>query len=375
MIIRSLKLQNFRNHSLTESAFAPGINVITGPNGAGKTSLIDGIHYLCMSKSFCVNSDQYVVKQGESFYMISGNFEGQIRKSFEVSCNYSRGEGKKFFVNGSPLDRLSDLIGMVPVVTLSPDDKRLTREGPVERRSFIDAFISQISNAYLRTLMDYNRIRKQRNRVLQDFNSAPSVVEAYLEPWTKQLVEKGASIIYQRHSVLEKFKDFLAKDYAMVSGMNIEISLSYESFCNDYSSEEAIAVQFYEKLIEMKEKEAEREQTLVGPHRDEIVFHLDNLELRKYGSQGQHRLFALAIKLAQLHYFSEELDDLPILLLDDVFGDLDLHKIEILLKALEQHHGQIFITAANKDLFKDFINFESPDNRLFYVEDGSISEA
>ncbi len=375
MIIRSLKLQNFRNHSSTESAFAPGINVITGPNGAGKTSLIDGIHYLCMSKSFCVNSDQYVVKQGESFYMISGNFEGQIRKSFEVSCNYSRGEGKKFFVNGSPLDRLSDLIGMVPVVTLSPDDKRLTREGPVERRSFIDAFISQISNAYLRTLMDYNRIRKQRNRVLQDFNSAPSVVEAYLEPWTKQLVEKGASIIYQRHNVLEKFKDFLAKDYAMVSGMNIEISLSYESFCNDYSSEEAIAVQFYEKLIEMKEKEAEREQTLVGPHRDEIVFHLDNLELRKYGSQGQHRLFALAIKLAQLHYFSEELDDLPILLLDDVFGDLDLHKIEILLKALEQHHGQIFITAANKDLFKDFINFESPDNRLFYVEDGSISEA
>lgn len=349
--------------------------MITGPNGAGKTSLIDGIHYLCMSKSFCVNSDQYVVKQGESFYMISGNFEGQIRKSFEVSCNYSRGEGKKFFVNGSPLDRLSDLIGMVPVVTLSPDDKRLTREGPVERRSFIDAFISQISNAYLRTLMDYNRIRKQRNRVLQDFNSAPSVVEAYLEPWTKQLVEKGASIIYQRHNVLEKFKDFLAKDYAMVSGMNIEISLSYESFCNDYSSEEAIAVQFYEKLIEMKEKEAEREQTLVGPHRDEIVFHLDNLELRKYGSQGQHRLFALAIKLAQLHYFSEELDDLPILLLDDVFGDLDLHKIEILLKALEQHHGQIFITAANKDLFKDFINFESPDNRLFYVEDGSISEA
>ena len=375
MIIRSLKLQNFRNHSSTESAFAPGINVITGPNGAGKTSLIDGIHYLCMSKSFCVNSDQYVVKQGESFYMISGNFEGQIRKSFEVSCNYSRGEGKKFFVNGSPLDRLSDLIGMVPVVTLSPDDKRLTREGPVERRSFIDAFISQISNAYLRTLMDYNRIRKQRNRVLQDFNSAPSVVEAYLEPWTNQLVEKGASIIYQRHNVLEKFKDFLAKDYAMVSGMNIEISLSYESFCNDYSSEEAIAVQFYEKLIEMKEKEAEREQTLVGPHRDEIVFHLDNLELRKYGSQGQHRLFALAIKLAQLHYFSEELDDLPILLLDDVFGDLDLHKIEILLKALEQHHGQIFITAANKDLFKDFINFESPDNRLFYVEDGSISEA
>jgi len=375
MIIRSLKLQNFRNHSSTETTFAPGINVITGPNGAGKTSLIDGIHYLCMSKSFCVNSDQYVVKQGESFYMITGDFEGQIRKNFEVSCNYSRGEGKKFFVNGSPLDRLSDLIGMVPVVTLSPDDKRLTREGPVERRSFIDAFISQISNSYLRNLMDYNRIRKQRNRVLQDFNSAPSIVEAYLEPWTKQLVEKGAAIIFQRHQVLERFKDYLAKDYAMVSGMNIEISLSYESFCNDYSSEEAIAVQFYEKLMEMKEKEAEREQTLVGPHRDEILFHLDELELRKFGSQGQHRLFALAIKLAQLHYFSEELDDLPILLLDDVFGDLDLHKIEILLQALEQHHGQIFITAANKDLFKDFINFESPNNRLFYVELGKITEA
>ncbi len=374
MLIRSLKLNHFRNHTDTFIEFSPGMNVITGPNGAGKTSLIDGIHYLCMSRSFCVSSDMYVVQQGESFFQIKGDFEGSIRSRFEVSCNYSRGEGKTFFVNGSKLDRLSDLIGMVPVVTLSPDDKRLTREGPVERRSFLDAFISQISGNYLRDLMDYNRIRKQRNRVLQDYNQAPSLVEAYLEPWTRQLIEKGSAIIFKRNEILNRFKNFLAEDYALVSGIEIDIDLTYDSICEDYSSIEEITSQYRDKLDEAREKELEREQTLVGPHRDEITFYLQNLELRKFGSQGQHRLFALAIKLAQLHFYSEELDDLPILLLDDVFGDLDPKKIEILMQALQQHHGQIFITSANRELFKDHINFDGDENRLFYVEAGKVEQ-
>lgn len=183
------KLTNFRNHVDTEVNWAPHLNVITGPNGSGKTSLIDAIHYLCMSRSFVSSTDMYVVNQDESYFMIKGHFEGQIRSEFEVACSYSRGEGKKVFVNDSPLERLSDLIGMVPVVSLTPDDKKLTLEGPAERRSFIDSFISQISPAYLRDLIDYRRIRKQRNSLLQEFRGPVSVLEAYLEPWNVQLVE------------------------------------------------------------------------------------------------------------------------------------------------------------------------------------------
>jgi len=372
MRITRLKLLHFRNHISTEVEWAPGVNLITGKNGSGKTSLIDGIHYLCMSKSFVSNSDMYVINQDESYFMIEGDFEGEIRSEFTVSCSYSRGDGKKIFVNDSPLERLSDLIGMVPVVVLAPDDKKLTREGPAERRSFFDAFISQISPAYLRDLIEYRRIRKQRNKILQEFRGSRPVLEAYLEPWTTQLIEKGSKIVHKRYQVLEKFKSWLDEDYAMISGMDLTADLTYQTFCEDFSSVSQIE-ESYAALLETKlEKEIEREQTLIGPHRDEVVFFLDGFELRNYGSQGQHRLFALALKLAQLHYYADELDDLPILLLDDVFGDLDPQKVEILLEALQKLKGQIFITSANRNFFSGFLDFKNGDNNHYEVIHGDV---
>lgn len=368
------ELLNFRNHLDTKVDWAPHLNVITGPNGSGKTSLIDAIHYLCMSRSFISNSDMYVVNQDETYFMVKGHFEGQIRSEFGVSCSYSRGDGKKIFVNDSPLDRLSDLIGMVPVVTLTPDDKKLTLEGPAERRSFIDSFISQISPAYLRDLIEYRKVRKQRNSLLQEFRGPTSVLEAYLEPWNVQLVEAGSRIIAKRHEVLENLKDYLEKDYAMISGMDLTTNLEYQTFCEPNTDPKVIEKEYYEELERVQEKEMEREITTVGPHRDEIVFYLDDFELRKFGSQGQHRLFALSLKMAQLHYYSDELDDLPILMLDDVFGDLDLKKTEILLDALQQHKGQIFITSANPVPFEDYVEFDGADNRFYRVEQGQVTE-
>ena len=369
-----LELLNFRNHLSTQIDWAPHLNVISGPNGAGKTSLIDAIHFLCMSRSFVSNSDMYIVHQDESYFMIKGHFEGQIRSEFDVSCSYSRGEGKKIFVNDSPLERLSDLIGMVPVVALSPDDKKLTLEGPAERRSFIDSFISQISPAYLRDLIDYRRIRKQRNTLLQEYRGPASVLEAYLEPWDVQLVESGSRIIAKRYQVLENFKSYLEKDYIMISGMDLTANLEYQTFCTPSKDPKEIEEQYYRELQRVREKEIEREQTTVGPHRDEIIFYLDDFELRRFGSQGQHRLFTLSLKLAQLHYYSDELDDLPILMLDDVFGDLDLDKTEILLQALQKHEGQIFITSANPVPFQNYINFDGTNNRFYKVENGIVEE-
>lgn len=369
-----IELLNFRNHLDTKIDWAPHLNVITGPNGSGKTSLIDAIHYLCMSRSFVSNTDLYVVHKDESYFMIKGHFEGSIRSEFEVSCSYSRGDGKKIFVNDSPLDRLSDLIGMVPVVTLTPDDKKLTLEGPAERRTFIDSFISQISPAYLRDLIEYRRVRKQRNSLLQEYRGPLSVLEAYLEPWNVQLVETGSRIVAKRHEVLENLKAYLEKDYAMISGMDLTTNLEYQTFCESTSDAEKIEKEYYEQLEKVQSKEIEREITTVGPHRDEIVFYLDDFELRRFGSQGQHRLFALSLKLAQLHYYSDELDDLPILMLDDVFGDLDLKKAEILLEALQQHKGQIFITSANPVPFEDYVTFDGTNNRFYKVEGGIVHE-
>ena len=374
MFITDLELLHFRNHRRNKVEWVPNLNVLTGPNGAGKTSLIDAIHYLCMSRSFVSRSDRYVTYQGEPYFMIKGNFKGEIRSNFEVTCSYSRGEGKKIFVNDGPLDRLSDLIGMVPVVVLSPDDKKLTMEGPAERRSFLDSFISQLSASYLKDLLDYRRIRKQRNRLLQNYAGNPESLEFYSAPWNKQLVETGSRIISKRFEVLEKFKEYLARDYAAISGMNLTTRIAYQTFCKPVLDTNELEQQYRAELEKVKCKELEREQTLVGPHRDEIVFFLDNFELRRYGSQGQHRIFALSLKLAQLHFYSDELDDLPILMLDDVFGDLDLNKTGILLKALQEHKGQTFITSANPIPFEDYIDFDGQRNRLFEISNGSVFE-
>ena len=373
MRINRLKLRNFRNHIDTEVRFAPRINLITGQNGSGKTNLIDAIHYLCMSRSFVASSDMYVPHHDEKYFMIDGDFEGEIRSSFKVSCSYSKGDGKKIFVNDSPLDRLSDLIGMVPVVVLSPEDKKLTSDGPAERRSFLDSLISQISPKYLRDLLKFRKIRKQRNKLLQEYRGSLSMLKTYLEPWDEQLADIGSSIIFKRSVVLKQFKRYLALQYRSISELKLEPSLDYQTICKDLTSADAIGQKYRELLDENFEKEAEREQTLIGPHRDEVVFFLDEMELRKYGSQGQHRLFSMALKMAQLFYYTDELDDLPIMLLDDVFGNLDQQKIDVITETLTKHSGQTFITSATDRPFT-VSQFEDIDENAWYtVQDGVVS--
>jgi len=374
MRINRLKLRNFRNHIDTEIELAPHLNLITGPNGAGKTNVIDAIHYLCMSRSFVATSDQYVANRDEKYFMIEGDFEGEIRQSFKVSCSYSRGEGKKIFVNDSPLPRLSDLIGMVPVVVMSPEDLKLTSDGPAERRSFIDGMISQISSKYLRDLMQYRHIRRQRNKLLQEFRGPQHQLETYLEPWNLQLVETGSRLIAKRAEVLNRFKRYLEFQYRTISELKLKPDLKYETIIENPGDLQEIKESYSSQLASQLEKEIEREQTLIGPHRDEIVFYLDDMELRNYGSQGQHRLFSMALKMGQLFYYTDQLDDLPIMLLDDLFGNLDQQKVTIIMETLTKHSGQTFITSAAEKPFLESQFKNESSNSWYIVDDGNIQK-
>jgi len=374
MQITSLHLQGYRNHSQTKVEFAPHVNLITGANGAGKTNLIDAIHYLCMSRSFVSSSDQYIAHFDQKYFMISGQFQGSIRSKFKIGCSYSRGEGKKIFVNDSPLDRFSDLIGQVPVVVLSPLDLKLTSEGPVERRSFLDSMISQISSVYLRRLMDYRKIRKQRNKLLQEYRGPLASLKAMLEPWDVQLCKTGAAIIKKRAGVIQRFQNYLLMQYQTITGLKLKPSLIYQTITENRDSEDDIFNEFMKLLEENFEKEAEREQTIIGPHRDEIVFFLDNMELRNFGSQGQHRLFSMSLKMAQLFYYSDELDDLPIMLLDDLFGNLDQQKTDTITETLNTHAGQTFITSASDKPFDRSFFDGVDDNAWFTVQNGIVEK-
>lgn len=373
MIISRLQLSHFRNHTNTDVRWARRMNIITGPNGTGKTNLIDAIHYLCMSRSFVATTDQYVVTSGEKEFSIVGHFEGAIRKNFKVTCSYTRGNGKKILVNDSPLDKLSDLIGMVPVVVLSPDDKRLTSDGPAERRSFIDSFICQLSSTYLRDLLDFRRVIKQRNSLFANEKLSRSSLNNFLEPWNEQLVCIGSRIILKRSQTLGAFMQYLEKGYELIAGIGHKPHMVYKTFTDNITDLAQIESDYRDSLSLVFDKESERQQSLVGPHRDDIIFYLDDMELRKFGSQGQHRLFALALKIAQRAYFHDELDDLPVFLLDDVFGDLDPTKTKILIQMLEQQNGQTFITAANKSLFKGIINFAQDDVHFYDVQDAHVA--
>lgn len=376
MINLRLSLTHFRNHHQTDVEWGEKINIITGPNGAGKTNLLDAIHYLCMSKSFSSSSDQYVVQKGYPSFLIKGAFKGNIRKSFEISCSYGRQEGKKLWINDSPIERFSDVIGRVPVVLVSPEDKKLTGEGPVERRAFIDAFISQASPLYLQEIIRYRKIIRQRNRLLSDAYGAPSRLKALLEPWNLQLLKSGTKIIHKRSEIVRTFQHFLEKAHKELADSDMMPSLYYKTLydtsADEVPAEETIYAHYEQTLDELFQKETERQQTMAGPHRDDLVFFLDGMELRKFGSQGQHRIFALALKMAQLYYYSEQLEDHPILLLDDLFGGLDLKKTEIIMNMLLEHPAQSFITAAHGEKIPSAISSQNTRISCYFVQDGKL---
>ena len=372
MIINQLTLKNFRNHTNTEVEWGKRLNIITGSNGAGKTNLIDAIHYLCMSRSFVSSTDQYVLQFGEKELIITGKFSGSIRSNFQVTCSYSRANGKKILINDSPLDKLSDLIGMVPVVVLSPDDKKLTSEGPSERRSFLDSFISQLSKTYLKDLIEFRRVLKQRNTLLSNLSLSQSALRVLLEPWDEQLIRLGSKITAKRAEILNRFSTYLQQGYELIAGIGHQPKLEYKALSEDTSSIEVIQNAYRGALINDFSRERDRQLTLTGPHRDDITFYLDDMELRKFGSQGQHRLFALALKIAQRNFYEHELDDLPIFLLDDVFGDLDPHKTNILVEMLTNQSGQTFITSANKNLFVNFVKSKEDEIHYYEVDNGLV---
>ena len=347
--------------------------MITGANGSGKTNLIDAIHYLCMSRSFVTSTDMHAVRRDSSGFDLKGQFSGAIRPSIDLQVSYERGEGKNILVNGVRLDRFADLIGMVPVVVLSPEDRQLTYEGPEYRRSFLDSLISQVDARYLQLLVEFRKVLRQRNKILISYRDQGNQILDLLEPWDVQYARMASQIISRRNEILLEFSGYLERSYALMAGVAHTPSFRYRSFVELDLSPDELEQTLTTKLHERLDRDLERGSTSIGPHRDEIIFYLDDMELRRFASQGQHRLFALSLKLAQLYFYSDMLDDLPIFLLDDVFGDLDPNKTRVLMETLQAHPGQVCITAANADLLKSLIDINDANNHHIKVEKGLLT--
>jgi DNA replication and repair protein RecF len=375
MRLRSIRLLSFRAHAESEASFSPKVNLLYGPNGAGKTNILEAVHYLCLSKSFLTSHDGHVIRHGCPFFEVEGVFEGERRPDLAVRLVYVPEEGKRIFVNKAPLDRLADIVGMLPVVVLAPDDYALTAGGPEERRRFLDNTLSQARPAYLADLMRYRRALKQRNALLQSLRRTRTDDPAALEAWTAELVLLGARLIDRRRAFAAEFARFLAEAYARLEAVGEEPSLEYETAIPlpEEMSMEEIAEAFSSRLERVARRERELGRTMAGPHRDELVFRLNGFEVRPYASQGQHRTFGLALKLAVFFYLREHLDETPLLLLDDVFGILDPKRSTVILDLLRTDAvGQSLITAARREPFDEVVPFAAEENRALNVIDGKV---
>jgi DNA replication and repair protein RecF len=364
MYLQQLSILNFKNYTEAELTFSPGVNAFTGNNGAGKTNLLDAIHYLSLCKSYFNAIDSQQIKQGADFFMINGIFERNELPEM-VACSVKRAQKKVFKRNKKDYQRLADHIGLFPLVMVSPYDVSIIMEGSEERRKFVDNVISQTDNHYLDELIVYNKILLNRNALLKSIADTGRFDPGLLEVLDEQLVASGTRIFEKRKVFMESFTGIFNQYYRFLCSDAERVELVYESqLLNDA---------FAALLTKTTEKDRVLERTTAGIHRDDLLFSIHQMPLKKFGSQGQQKSFLIALKLAQYSYLQQQKGFKPLLLLDDIFDKLDEHRITKLLQLVSDHEfGQVFITDASPNRVDQIFSRINVEVKLFKVDKGEI---
>lgn len=350
MIVTNLRLTQFRNHPRTTLEFGPHINVMLGSNGQGKTSVLEAVSYLSLTKSFYAPNDATVAMIGKDGFMLEGQILTDAGVSHTVNISYDRASGTKdFTVNKVHPETLGSVIGRFPVVVLSPENSSITFGAPADRRRFLDMVLSQVNPVYFEHLQEFRRVLKQRNRILVDARFSGMRDHAVLEPWTESLVRYGSAIIDRRSAFIREFGPYVLRSYASLVAGTEQPDISYYPGVSleGTPSEASIAAKLREELERRRNEEYQRGATLVGPHRDDLLFSLNNGGIRKYASQGQHKTMLVALKVAEFFYVRERRGEQPIFLLDDVFSELDEQRRASILHLVDGI-GQTFISTTDE---------------------------
>ena len=367
MWLKKLTLLNFKNYQTAELSFDQSVNVFVGNNGAGKTNLLDAIHYLCLCKSYFNPIDSQQIKTNEDFFLVQGDFD-KNNKNEKISCGLKRLQKKQFRRNKKTYDKLADHIGLFPLVMISPCDINLIMEGSEERRKFIDNVISQTDAKYLNELIAYNKYLLNRNAMLKNIAETRKMDVSLLHIINHQLVESGNKIYAKRKEFIEKFIPLFNKHYSFLTNQAEEAFVNYHSQLSEDN--------FDELLTQSLEKDRILERTTVGIHKDELVFTLNHMPLKKFGSQGQQKSFLIALKLAQYTYLQQAKGFKPLLLLDDIFDKLDDLRVTKLMNMVSHHDfGQLFITDTGKERVISVFKSIHIDVTLFEVTNGTVQHA
>lgn len=367
MRVRKVQLINFRNHADSSLEFTGGINIITGANAQGKTSILEALSYVCLTKSFLQQSDVTVPKFGGEQFTVDAVVETERNIVNRVRVSYEAGTGKKYFLDSNEVKKSADVIGLFPVVVLAPGDFALTGGAPSERRKFADMVLSQVSRSYLEELTEYRRALKQRNKILLDAKLNGSLDGDMLSAWTDALVAHGTTVVSRRRRFVEEFQETFAASYRALVDSGESPALRYEA---SFDANGDIESEFRKALRNLAKAERARGATLGGPHRDDIGFILNGLPIREFASQGQHKTFLVALKIAEFHYIKSMLGETPAMLLDDVMAELDYARATRVIQTVAGL-GQTFITGTDLVSFDEKM-LDMHDTRFHFVKEGNV---
>ncbi len=358
MIVKSIQLDQFRNYSNLNLEFDSGTNIFYGENAQGKTNILESVYLCGTTRSHRGSRDREMIRFGEE----EAHIRMEIVKkdsSYRIDMHLKKNKPKGIAINGTAVHKAGDLAGLGNFVFFSPEDLNIIKNGPSERRRFLDMELCQLDKIYLYNLSNYNKILIQRNRLLKEYSCSKDA-DNILDVLDEQLVKYGSVLIKLRGDFSKRLGAFVENIHQNLSGGRETLVLTYE---ND--TEEAF---FLQKLRENREKDLRTKMTNAGPHRDDLRFAIDKVDIRKYGSQGQQRTAALALKLAEIEIVKQLTDDTPVLLLDDVLSELDSSRQKYLLDSIHQIQTMITCTGV-----EDFINNNFKINRLFQVVEGRVS--
>lgn len=362
MRLENLSLLNFKNYDEVNLGFSGGINAFLGKNGSGKTNLLDAIYFLALTKS-AFSTDQLCISRGESFCMLKGGFKGD-ESSLEVATSLQTGGKKVFRQNQQEYERISDHIGRIPLVLISPDDTDLVKEGSELRRRFFDGIICQLDKPYLEALMRYNGALKNRNLLLKMFAESGRTDFLALESYDRILAETGIHIYKRRSEFIVEFQPIFQQVYHKLSSAAETTRVTYFSPVHEAEMEEG--------LRRSRQKDLILQRTSFGIHRDDYEFGMADGEIKRFGSQGQQKSFVIALKLAQFQILKQRKSESPILLLDDIFDKLDDVRIEQLLVMMKDGFGQLFLTDARPHRTEELLSGLTSPVKVFEVDRGKV---
>ena len=366
MYLRKLTLLNFKNYPEASVTFSPGVNALVGPNGSGKTNLLDAVHYLSLTKSALNPVDVQNVRHGEGFFTVKGEYERE-GKALTVLVHVPAGQKKVVKANGAPYEKVSEHIGEIPLVLITPHDTDLIREGSETRRKFVDGVLSQLDRGYLNTLMQYNHVLRQRNALLKQFGERRTFDADLLEPYTQKLSELGEPIHQRRRAWSEEFTPLVLQYYAELADDQEAVGLQYESKWEPGT--------MMKRFGEVQDKDRILQRSTLGVHKDDFVFNLGDHPLKKFGSQGQQKSFVIALKLAQYAMFKNHFGFAPLLLMDDIFDKLDDGRIErLMLQVSGPDYGQLLVTDARPERTEAIFAAQELACKLVHINKGSIED-